>query len=158
MKRKIAIMLLLFIASISGYTQKVNVKAEEEKIRASIANWQKISADGGIDNIMYYFADDAIIMEPGRPPVKGKKTIEAMIREMENQTRNSGFKMTWNSPESVTVAESGDLAYIITKNHITTNDTAGKEVTSDNKAVLIWKKQTDKSWKEAVVIFNADPS
>ncbi len=31
-----------------------------------------------------------------------------------------------------------------------------KPMTQDNRALLIWKKQADKSWKESVVMLNAD--
>jgi hypothetical protein len=37
-------------------------------------------------------------------------------------------------------------------------DSLGHSMTQDNKALLIWKKQADKSWKESLVIFNAEPS
>ena len=145
---------LLFIVFLSCNNKKVDVKSDEEKIRYNLEDWQKIGASGNIDKIMTYWSDDAILMIPGLPTINGKDAIRKMIEG----SKGSAPKMTWDSPSSTHVSESGDLAYVMTKNHITMTDSTGHSITQDNKALLIWKKQADNSWKESVVIFNAEPS
>ena len=144
---------LLCIALVSCNDKKVDIKADEEKIRYNLKDWQKIGATGDVDKIMTYWSDDAILMIPGLPTINGKDAIRKMIEG----SKGSAPKMTWDSPSSINVSESGDLAYVMTKNHITMTDSTGHSMTQDNKALLIWKKQTDNSWKESVVIFNAEP-
>ena len=68
-----------------------------------------------------------------------------------------GFKISWDPLKEINISKSGDLAYVITKNHVTMNDSSGKPVTQDNNAVAIWKKEPDKAWREILVTFNADP-
>ncbi len=145
--------LLLFIALVSCNNKKVDIKSDEEKIRYNLEDWQKIGATGDVDKIMTYWSDDAILMIPGLPTINGKDAIRKMIEG----SKGSAPKMTWDSPSSINVSQSGDLAYVMTKNHITMTDSTGHSMTQDNKALLIWKKQTDNSWKESVVIFNAEP-
>jgi ketosteroid isomerase-like protein len=65
--------------------------------------------------------------------------------------------MEWDSLRKINMSKSGDLAYIITHNKTTVNDSLGNPVTQDNKALTIWRKGPDNSWKEAVVIFTPDP-
>jgi uncharacterized protein (TIGR02246 family) len=132
----------------------METKAEEEKIKAAIEDWEKMSATGETDSILYYWSDDAIVMGPGQPMIQGKEAIRTMV---EGTKKIPGFKMTWGKPISINVANSGDLAYVIIKNHLTINDSIGRPITQDNKALAIWKKQKDNSWREAVIIFNADP-
>lgn len=152
MKNKI-LTSLLFIALVSCNNKKVDIKSDEEKIRYNLEDWQKIGATGDVDKIMTYWSDDAILMIPGLPTINGKDAIRKMIEG----SKGSAPKMTWDSPSSINVSQSGDLAYVMTKNHITMTDSTGHSMTQDNKALLIWKKQTDNSWKESVVIFNAEP-
>lgn len=148
------LILPLFIALTSCNEKQVDTNAEEEKIKATIDDWKKISATGETDKILYYWTDDAIVMGPGQPMIKGKNDIRTMIEGSKNIP---GFKMTWDDPSSIIVSKSGDLAYVITANHLTMNDSLGNPMTQDNKALLIWKKQPDNSWRESVVMFNADP-
>lgn len=153
MNTKLFIVSLLFVFS-SCTSKRVDTKAEEEKIKAAIDDWKKISASGNTDSILYYWSDDAIVMGPGQPVIEGKAAIRTMV---ENSKKIPGFKMTWDEPISINVSDCGDLAYVITKNHLTMNDSLGRQITQENKALLIWKKQKDGSWRETVVIFNADP-
>jgi ketosteroid isomerase-like protein len=40
---------------------------------------------------------------------------------------------------------------------MTMNDSTGKPVTQHNKAVTIWRKQADGTWKNVVDMWNANP-
>jgi uncharacterized protein (TIGR02246 family) len=132
------------------------MKTDEEQIRFALQNWPKISATGEKDKFLYYFTDDAVIMGPGQPAIKGKEAIWQM---MEGSKNIPGFKLEWDiEPSSVYVSKGGDMAYVTLNNRLTMNDASGTPVSKTNKAVLIWRKQPDNSWKEALVIFNEDPS
>ena len=47
---------------------------------------------------------------------------------------------------------------MIENSKVSFNDSTGKTITIKNKAVSIWRKQTDGTWKNAVDISTADPS
>ena len=76
---------------------------------------------------------------------------------VENSSKIPGFKISWE-PLSVSVAEKGDMAYMIEQNQITVNDSLGNPMTEYNKGVTVWRKQADGSWKNIVDIWNAAPA
>ncbi len=76
---------------------------------------------------------------------------------VEESYKIPGFRISWQ-PQSVEVSESGDMAYIIEDSQISFTDSTGKAITQKNKAVTIWRKQGDGSWKNVVDISTTDPS
>lgn len=63
--------------------------------------------------------------------------------------------MSWE-PQSVEVSDNGDMAYIIENSQISYSVVVGKSVTQHSKAVSIWKKQSDGTWKNVVDISTPD--
>lgn len=116
-------------------------------------DWSKSAATDSIEKTLSYWADDAVVMSPGQPAIKGKTAIRGMV---ENASKIPGFKISWE-PLNVFVSKSGDLAYMIEQNQITVNDSLGNPVTEFNKSVTIWRKEADGSWKNIVDTWNADP-
>jgi ketosteroid isomerase-like protein len=85
--------------------------------------------------------------------LKGKKAIRQMVEE---SYKIPGFRISWQ-PQSVEVSENGDMAYLIEDAQISFTDSTGKTITQNNKAVSIWRKQTDGSWKNVVDISTPEP-
>ena len=67
-----------------------------------------------------------------------------------------GFRVSWE-PISVSVSESGDMAYLLEKSQITVNDSLGKPKTEYNKAISIWKK-VNGDWKNVVQMWHSNPT
>lgn len=134
--------------------QKVDTKAEGERLMELSREWSRSAATDSIEKTLSYWADDAIVMSPGQPPIKGKKAIREMV---ESTSKIPGFKISWE-PLSVAVAKSGDIAYMIEQNQITVNDSLGNPHSEFNKSVTIWRKETDGSWKNIVDMWNSAPS
>jgi hypothetical protein len=72
MTSKILVALLL-IAIVSCNNKRVDTKAEEEKIKYNLDDWEKIGATGDIDKILTYWSDDAMLMIPGLPNNKRER-------------------------------------------------------------------------------------
>jgi uncharacterized protein (TIGR02246 family) len=152
MKRIISI---AFLATIISCDQaKVDKKAEGEKIMQLSKEWAQTVPTKDVNKIVSYWADDAFVMQDGQAPLKGKQAIRQMVEE---SFKMPGFNITWQ-PESVEVSDAGDMAYMIENAQVSFNDSTGKQITLKNKAVSIWRKQQDGSWKNAVDISTADPS
>jgi ketosteroid isomerase-like protein len=64
--------------------------------------------------------------------------------------------LSWQT-SSVEVARSGELAYETGAYNIVTTDKQGKSTDKKGKYLVIWKKQSDGSWKVAVDTDNPDP-
>ena len=152
--KPILISLLLSALASCGDRKKVDTKKEEEQLIQISREWSKSAATDSIEKTLSYWADDAVIMSPGQPPVKGKKAIREML---EGTSKIPGFKISWE-PLSAFVSESGDMAYLIEQNQITMNDSLGNPATEFNKSVTIWRKDADGSWKNIVDMWNSDPS
>ena len=148
-------LLMLIFTSLAGCNDpRIDTIAEGERLMQISRDWSNYAATDSIDKILSYWADDAVIMSPGQPPIKGKKAIREMI---EGSSKIPGFKISWE-PFSVVVSKSGDLAYMIEQNQITVNDSLGNPITESNKSVTIWRKEDDGSWKNIVDIWNANQS
>jgi ketosteroid isomerase-like protein len=148
-------LLTLIFTSLAGCNDpRIDTIAEGERLMQISRDWSNYAATDSIDKILSYWADDAVIMSPGQPPIKGKKAIREMI---EGSSKIPGFKISWE-PFSVVVSKSGDLAYMIEQNQITVNDSLGNPITESNKSVTIWRKEDDGSWKNIVDIWNANQS
>jgi ketosteroid isomerase-like protein len=151
---KLIIASLIFTVLTSCGNYKVDTKIEGERLMQISREWSKLAATDSIEKTLSYWADDAVIMSPGQPPLKGKNAIRQMI---EGTSKIPGFKISWE-PLSVFVSKSGDMAYLIEQNQITVNDSLGHPLTEFNKSVTIWRKEVDGSWKNIVDMWNADPS
>jgi len=152
--RKCLIILVVSIALAGCKENNVDTKSEEEKLMQLSRDWSKSAATDSIEKTLSYWAEDAIVMSPGEPALKGKQAIRGMI---EGTSKIPGFKISWE-PLSVVVSKSGDMAYMIEQNQITVNDSLGNPITQYNKAVTIWRKEADGSWKNVVDMWNAEPA
>jgi uncharacterized protein (TIGR02246 family) len=152
MRIKALLSTLLFLIGCNEH--KVDTKAEGDRLMQLSREWSRSAATDSMEKTLSYWADDAIVMSPGQPPIKGKKAIREMV---EGTSKIPGFKISWE-PLSVAVAKSGDIAYMIEQNQITVNDSLGNPHTEFNKSVTIWRKETDGSWKNIVDMWNSNPS
>ena len=146
MKSTIAILFVLALVSCSQ--PKVDKKAEGEKVMQISKEWSEVAASGDVDKTVNYWADNAVMMSAGQPVLNGKQAIRQMVEE---SFKIPGFRISWQ-PQSVEVSESGDMAYIIENSQVAFKDSTGNTITHNNKAVSIWKKQSDGTWKNVVDI------
>jgi len=144
--------ILFVVGTLSCNQQKVDTKAEGEKIMLMSKEWSQVASTGDAEKTLSYWAEDAILMSSGQPQLNGKKEIRQMVEE---SFKIPGFKISWQ-PKSVQVSESGDMAYLLEDSQVTFTDSTGKAITQNNKAVSIWRKQSDGSWKNVVDISTPD--
>jgi uncharacterized protein (TIGR02246 family) len=147
-------LLALIVIMISCNEQKVDKKAEGEKVMQLSREWARVAATEDVEKALSYWADDAFVMSAGQPPVKGKQAIRQMVEE---SFKIPDFRISWQ-PQSVEVSESGDMAYMIENEQVSFTDSTGKPITLNEKAVSIWRKQADGTWKNVVDISTPDPS
>ncbi len=140
---------IAFVFGLLGcHQQKTDTKAEGEKIMQISKEWSQAASTGDAEKTLSYWAEDAILMAPGQPLLNGKKEIRQMVEE---SFKIPGFKISWQ-PNSVQVSENGDMAYIVEDSQVSYMDSTGKTITQNNKAVSIWRKQSDGLWKNVVDI------
>jgi len=141
-------MIALFLLALASCAQKTDLNAEGEKIMQISREWSDAAEKGDMKKVLTYWADDAVVLMAGQPAYEGKEQIAKMLEET---SAIPGFKIGWE-PRSVQVSDNGDMAYLIEDMQISFSDSTGQTVTQRNKAVTIWRKQADGSWKNAVDI------
>jgi ketosteroid isomerase-like protein len=105
------------------------------------------------DDLLAYYAEDALEMPPGEPMVKGK---EAM-RQRSARLMQSGIKVKSMQFTPTDVQMANDIAYEI--GTIQCSGTLGDgqpDVNYTGKYVVVWRKRTDGSWRIAADIWNPD--
>jgi uncharacterized protein (TIGR02246 family) len=150
---KIILAITVFIM-VSCNEKSIDQQAEGEKLMQLSRDWSKAASTDSLDKVLSYWADDAVVMSPGQPAMKGKMEIRKML---EATSTIPGFRICWE-PLSVSVSKSGDMAYMIEQNQVTVNDSLGQSRTEFNKSVTIWRKESNGEWKNIVDTWNADPS
>ena len=129
-----------------------SLAADEAAIRAASAAWSQVSTAKDLDKSVAVYTDDAVQMSPKGPPVHGKDAIrKGWAAMLAMPGPGLSFQTT-----SVEVARSGDLAYETGTYDFVTADKKGKTNDEKGKYVVVWKKQSDGSWKAAVDIDNSD--
>jgi ketosteroid isomerase-like protein len=150
--------LFLFLFSlaitIGCNTSNPDLKAEEAAIMKADSTWAALAKDGGdAEKILSYWSDDAVVLSPGQPVVKGKDALRKMVQDSKNIP---GFSITWRSSD-IQFSPDGKMAYISGENLMTMNDAAGKKITIPGRGYTIWRKQADGNWKCVVDIWNNPP-
>ncbi|MGO9852669.1 MAG: YybH family protein [Steroidobacteraceae bacterium] len=153
-KRYVSAIPLLFavLAGCKGMaTPAVDPVREEAAIRATDARWLAAARSHDLQRAVSFWSDDVYMMPPGGPAMVGK---EALRRYVAGAFAIPDFSINWVT-DHVWVARSGDLAYAVGTDTIRMTSPEGKPVLERNKAVAVWRKEPDGSWKCAVDIWNA---
>lgn len=149
---KQVLFLAFLVAIVSCGQPKVDKKAEGEKVMQLSREWSKVASSGNVDKTVSYWAEDAYMVSAGEPELHGKAAIRQMV---ENSYKIPGFRISWE-PLSVEVSDNGDMAYLIENSQVSFSDSTGNPITQYSKAVSIWKKQSDGTWKNVVDISTPD--
>jgi uncharacterized protein (TIGR02246 family) len=126
--------------------------ADEAAIRAASAAWCQASVAKDLDKTISFYADDAVQFPNKAPAAKGKENIRKNWAPLLAQP---GAGLSFQTT-TVEVAHWGDIAYETGTYDFATTDKKGKTSDEKGKYVVVWKKQTDGSWKAAVDIDTPD--
>lgn len=154
MKRSLPVLVILII-TVSCNQSKVDLKAEEAAIMKTDSTWATLAKESkDVDKIISYWSDDAVVLAPGQPAVKGKEALRKMVEDSKNI---QGFSITWKSSD-LHFSPDGRLAYMSGENLMTMNDSTGKKLSIPGRGYTIWRKEADGNWKCVVDIWNNPPA
>lgn len=132
---------------------KTPIDREREALLRTDREWVSTIATRDVDRIVSYWTDDAIVMPPDMPPLRGKPTIREYVAA---GLAIPGFDITWEAQQAV-VSASGDMGYTVASNRVTVPGPDGALATVTGKAVTVWRKEPDGAWRCVLDIWNADP-
>jgi uncharacterized protein (TIGR02246 family) len=146
---------LLILAGCSSEPPKpANTRTKDlEAIRAAEAQNFNDWASRDLERIIRFWAEDATLLMPGQPAVKGKAAIKEAVKAL---LADPKFGVT-GSASTVEVSQSGDIGYTQGTASVTFTDPKTKRVITEiNKYVTIYRKQADGNWLAVEDINNAD--
>jgi len=129
----------------------VNRAEEEKALRAADLAWSDAARRKDAGATANFIADDAEMMPPNAPAVKGGEEVKKGWSEM---LAGKDFQLKWE-PARVQVAESGELGYTSGTYEMSMTDPKGAKVNDKGKYIAIWKK-IDGQWKCFLDMYNSD--
>ncbi len=105
---------------------------------------------GDVATCAGFYDEDATLFLPDRPVIKGRKNIEAYLKEF----AESGIKLT--PVEPVEIVSSGDIGCCAGTYLYRTPSDSGVAGTGLGKFVTIFRRQPDGSWKAVIDSFFGD--
>jgi ketosteroid isomerase-like protein len=131
----------------------MDLERERKRLLDLDAEWAALSSRGQeVDRILSFWTDDARVLAPGLPAVSGKAELRSYV---EGALAIPGFHITWTTSEA-SLSPDGQLAYLLSRNAVTMPGPAGQPVTTNGRALTVWRREPDGSWRCAVDIWNAE--
>ena len=132
----------------------MDLERERQRVLEQDAEWAALSSKGqDVDRIVAFWTDDARVFAPGLPAFSGKA---ALRRYVEGALAIPGFHITWSTSEA-SLSPDGQLAYLLSTNAVTMPGPGGQPVTTNGRAVTVWRREPDGNWRCAVDIWNDEP-
>lgn len=132
----------------------VDLKAEEAALLKIDSTWSALATQSkDVEKIVSYWSDDAVVIPPGEPPVKGKDALRKMVGDMSSIP---GFSLSWRSTD-VHFSPDGKIAYMYGENLFSMNDSTGNKISIPGRGYTIWRKESNGDWKCVVDIWNNPP-
>lgn len=104
---------------------------------------QDVAAGGG-KAFVKWFAEDAVTLNNGLPPVVGRTAIAAQAQWDPKQ-----YQLTW-IPQGAQMGPSNDMGFTWGHYEGHSTDKAGQPITKAGRYMTVWKRQPNGDWKVAM--------
>ena len=132
----------------------MDLELERTRLLERDAEWAALSSEGqDVERILSFWTDDARVYAPGLPVFSGKA---ALRRYVEGALAIPGFHITWTT-SAADLSPDGELAYLLSTNTVTMPGPQGQPVTTSGRAITVWRREPDRTWRCAVDIWNDGP-
>lgn len=138
-------------SGVTGCTIRVDTARETDAVRARSKEVSTAESAKDIQRVMTFWADDAVVQPAGMPQMRGHEMIEALYHQLFG---DSTFKELSSTISTITVSESGDLAYEYGTNRVVYASSKG-DLLDMGKYLLVWKK-VNNDWYIAALSFSSN--
>src|SRR5258708_37746905 len=119
----------------------MNEDHDRQQIRDLISTWIRASAEDDLDTVLGLMAEDAVLLRPGQPPMRGREAYAAASRGMAGKIRIDG------KPDIQEIHIAGDHAYCWNYLDITVPPTQGGPPKHNAGHILsVFRKEADGRW------------
>jgi len=130
----------------------LDLDSEKTRLLRRDAEWSAAASEGrDVDLILSFWTDDAVVFAPGLPAVAGKTALREYV---EGSMKIPGFRISWTTTD-VSLSDDETLAYMFSRNKVEMDAPDGTPVTTEGRAVTVWRRESDGEWRCAVDIWNA---
>ena len=149
MRRSVAVPVVVFLFAALGCSGRPSTaKAEAEIARSRDAFWAAHERGDAVA-MAAYLTEDAVLMAPGSPSVRGRTAIQAAATQMFTSLRITDFKIL---SSEVSVLDS--TAYELTSYTETLRPTAGLPSPVEGRYLIVWLRGPDGQWRLHRNLFN----
>jgi len=114
--------------------------------------WAALATEGrDIEAILAFWSDDAVVIPPGSPEVRGKIAIREYVQR---SLAIPGFRISWR-PAAGSVSSDGEVGYTLGENLVTFAGPDGKPVTVKGRYTTVWRRAPGGEWRCVVDIWNS---
>lgn len=146
---------LVLMLGACGSSPAVDKVAIEKSVQGVETNMMKAMADKDAGAFASNYVQDAVLMTPFVPAMRGQDAIRAGIKDL---TADPNFKLDFAS-DRVEVADAGDMAATRGSYTLTvTNPATKKPVNDKGSYVTVFRKQKDGAWKAVFDINTSEVS
>ncbi len=122
----------------------------QQEIKQNSARFGEAYSRGDVAAVAALYSEDAVLLPPNSQMLRGREAIQQFWAG----ARQMGVREA--ALETVQVEESGDMAWEIGAYTLKIQPEGGQATTDRGKYTVVWKRQTDGSWKMAVDIWNTN--
>jgi len=140
---------LTLLSYIGAYGEEMDVAQAQKAIEKGGAQFVEALNRGDAAAIAAMYTDDAILLPPNSEMIRGRQGVQ----EFWNTALQMGVKSV--TVTTVDTHVSGDTAYRVVKYTLTIQPQGQGSMIDSGKAVDLWKRQADGSWKVQVDIWNS---
>ena len=128
---------------------------EGQKLLHRDAEWADLAAAGkDVDKVVSYWSDDAVVIFPGQPVIKGKAAIRAYVT---SSFQTPGFRIHWVSKDPTFLYQTYTLTFHRT-NEATVPGPHGVPMTLHSRGISVWRLEPDGQWRCVADLSNEEPS
>jgi ketosteroid isomerase-like protein len=132
----------------------MDLERERKRLLQRDAEWAALASEGReLDRMIAYWTEDARVYPPGLPVVSGKTALRSYV---ESALAIPGFHITWTSFDA-SLSPDGQFAFVLSTNAVTMPGPDGRLVTTNGRAVTVWRREPGGDWRCAIDIWNDAP-
>jgi uncharacterized protein (TIGR02246 family) len=133
-----------------GMTRGKNTMTIEEAIKNADTQFTEAFNQRNVGRLIDMYAEDALLLSPGSPEVRGREAIMAGFQEL--------MDAGWNNIalSTVEISSDGGLGYHVGKFAADVPADDGSSKRETGKYTDIYKRREDGSWQIHVTMFNSD--
>ena len=126
-------------------------QAVRNRIEETNAQFSAAASRGDTAVVAALYTDDAVVLPPNAPIVRGRQAIKGFFDALTQQMGVPQLTL-----ETIQVDQVGDTACEVGTYSMRLQPPGGEPVSDGGKYVVVWKRQSDHSWRLAVDIWNTN--